>query len=60
MIVPIQDILGLVFNEYINLDNALKISKSWDDIIYKLPEERKTLFQKKKRNWPTYQFKENL
>ena len=25
MIVPIQDIMGLVFNEYINLDNALKI-----------------------------------
>jgi hypothetical protein len=25
MMVPIQDIQGLVFNEYINLDNALKI-----------------------------------
>ena len=33
MIVPIQDIQGLVFNEYINLDNAHKIVKNWDDII---------------------------
>ena len=33
MIVPIQDIQGLVFNEYINLDNSHKIVKNWDDII---------------------------
>ena len=43
MIVPIQDIQGLVFNEYINLENALKILKNWDNIIDKLPEERKTI-----------------
>jgi hypothetical protein len=42
MIVPIQDIQGLVFNEYINLDNALKILMNWDNIISKLPEERRT------------------
>ena len=37
MIVPIQDIMGLVFNEYINLDNAMKILKNRDDITIKLP-----------------------
>ncbi len=40
MIVPIQDIQGLVYNEYIDLNNALKILKNWDDIISKLPDER--------------------
>ena len=35
MMIPTQDIQGLVFNEYINLDNALKILKNWDDIISK-------------------------
>jgi hypothetical protein len=50
MIVPIQDIQGLVYNEYINLDNALKILKNWDDIIGKLPEARKSfLLEKTKR-----------
>ena len=47
MIVPTNDIQGLVFNEYINLNNALKILKNWDDIINKLPEERKTIIQEK-------------
>ena len=35
MIIPIQDIQGLVYNEYINIDNALKILKNWDNIISK-------------------------
>ena len=51
MIVPIQDIQGLVFNEYINLENALKILKNWDNIINKLPEERKTIIQEKQKEF---------
>jgi hypothetical protein len=51
MIVPIQDIQGLVFNEYINLENALKILKNWDNIIDKLPEERKTIIQEKQKEF---------
>ena len=51
MIVPIQDIMGLVFNEYINLDNAMKILKNWDDIISKLPEERKLKIQEKQKEF---------
>ena len=51
MIVPIQDIMGLVFNEYINLDNAMKILKNWDDIISKLPEERKTTIIEKQKEF---------
>ena len=51
MIVPTQDIMGLVFNEYINLENALKILKNWDDIISKLPEERKSLIQDKQKEF---------
>ena len=35
MLVPIQDIQGLVYNEYINMDNALKIIKNWDDVVSK-------------------------
>ncbi len=51
MIIPIQDIQGLVLNEYINLDNALKILKNWDDIINKLPEERRTIIQEKQKEF---------
>ena len=58
MIVPIQDIMGLVFNEYINLDNAMKILKNWDDIISKLPEERKaTILEKQKEFDPLISLK---
>jgi hypothetical protein len=31
MLVPIQDIQGLVYNEYINMDNALKIVKTFSN-----------------------------
>ena len=51
MIVPIQDIQGLVYNEYINLDNALKILKNWDDIIGKLPEARKSFLLEKQKDF---------
>ncbi len=51
MIIPIQDIQGLVFNEYINLNNALNILKNWDGIINKLPEERKTIIQEKQKEF---------
>ena len=51
MIVPTNDIMGLVFNEYINLDNAMKILKNWDDIISKLPEERKLKIQEKRKEF---------
>ncbi len=51
MIVPIQDIQGLVYNEYINLDNALKILKNWDNIISKLPEARKSFLLEKQKEF---------
>ena len=51
MIVPIQDIQGLVFNEYINLENAHKIVKNWDNIIKELPEHRKSLIEEKRREF---------
>ena len=51
MLVPIQDIQGLVYNEYINMDNALKIVKNWDDIISKLPEERKRKIEEKRKEF---------
>ena len=51
MLVSIQDIQGLVFNEYINMDNALKIVKNWDDIISRLPEERKRKIEEKKKEF---------
>ena len=51
MLVSIQDIQGLVYNEYINLDNALKILKNWDDIINKLPEDRKRLIIEKSKEF---------
>jgi len=51
MLVSIQDIQGLVYNEYINMDNALKIIKNWDDIISRLPEGRKMFLQDKKKEF---------
>ena len=51
MLFPLQDIQGLVYNEYINMDNALKIIKNWDDIISKLSEGRKMLLQDKKKEF---------
>ncbi len=51
MIIPIQDIQGLVFNEYIDLNNALKILKNCDNIINKLPEERRTIIQEKQKEF---------
>ncbi len=51
MIVPIQDIQGLVYNEYIDLNNALKILKNWDDIISKLPDERKRKIEEKRKEF---------
>lgn len=51
MIVPINDIQGLVYNEYINLDNALKILKNWDNIISKLPEDRKRKIEEKRKEF---------
>ena len=51
MIVPIQDIQGLVYNEYIDLNNALKILKNWDDIISKLPDGRRAFLQEKQKEF---------
>ena len=51
MLVSIQDIQGLVFNEYMNMDNALKIVKNWDDIISRLPEGRRSFLQEKKKEF---------
>jgi len=58
MIIPIQDIQGLVYTEYINLDNAVKIVKNWDNIINQLPEERKkTILEKQKEFDPLLSLK---
>lgn len=51
MIIPIQDIQGLVYTEYINLDNALKILKNWDNIVNQLPEERKNLILERQKEF---------
>ena len=51
MLVPIQDIQGLVYNEYTNMDNASKIIKNWDDIISRLPEGRKMFLEEKKKEF---------
>ena len=51
MLVPILDIQGLVYNEYINLDNVLKIIKNWDDIISKLPDGRRMFIQDKQKEF---------
>ena len=51
MIVPLQDIQGLVYNEYIDLNNALKILKNWDDIISKLPDGRRAFLQEKQKEF---------
>lgn len=45
MFVPLQDIQGLVFNEHIVMENALKILKNWDDILNRLPAERRNLIK---------------
>ncbi len=61
MIVPIQDIQGLVYNEYISLDHAFKILKNWDDIISKLPEAQKSfLLEKQKEFYPLISLKKDL
>jgi hypothetical protein len=51
MIVPIQNIKGLFYNEYIDLNNALKILKNWDDILSKLPDERKRKIEEKRKEF---------
>ena len=51
MLVPILDIQGLVYNEYINMDNVLKIIKNWDDIISKLPDGRRMFIQDKQKEF---------
>ena len=51
VVVSVQDIQGLVFNEYINLDNANKIVKNWDSIITELPKERQNLIQEQKKEF---------
>ena len=47
MLVPIQDIQGLVYTEYINIENAFKILENWDDIVSKLRDWRKKVIQEK-------------
>jgi len=51
MFVPLQDIQGLVFNEYINMENALKIVKHWDNIISNLPKERQLKIKEKSKEY---------
>ena len=42
---------GLVYAEYINMENALKILKKWDYILNKIPEGRKLFTQKEKKEF---------
>ncbi len=39
-VVPFQEIQGLVNNEYIDWNNALKTIKYWYDLISKLPQRK--------------------
>ena len=50
-LIPLQDIQGLVFNEYINLKNALKVLKNWDKVVEGLPEERKLKIKEKSKEF---------
>lgn len=51
MIVSTQDIQGLVFTEYIDMDNARKIVANWDTIINDFPECRKLQLNEKKKDF---------
>lgn len=51
MFVPLQDIQGLVFNEHINMENALKVLKNWDDILSRLPKYRQLLIKEKSKEF---------
>ena len=51
MFIPLQDIQGLVFNEYIDMKNAIKLLKNWDKIADKLPESRKLFLKEKKKDF---------
>ena len=37
----VQELEGLIYTEYINIKDGLKIIQNWDNIIDKLPEKRK-------------------
>ena len=50
-VVPLQDIQGLVFNEYINIKNGRKVLNNLDLIIEKLPEGRKLFLKDKSRDF---------
>ena len=51
MIIPLQDIQGLDFNEYINMKNALKLLKNYDKIVDKLPKGRKIFIKEKAKDF---------
>ena len=51
MLVPIQDIQGLAYTEYINIENAFKILQNWDDILSKIPEGRNMFLQEKQKEF---------
>ncbi len=54
MIIPIQDMQGLVYSEYINWDNALKFSKTVMIPLIKLnklTDGRKLLLQEKQKEF---------
>jgi len=51
MFIPLQDIQGLVFNEHIDLKNAKKLLKNWNDIINKIPECRKLFLKEKAKEF---------
>ena len=51
MFTPLQDIQGLVFNEYINMKNAFKLLKYWDKIVDTLPSGCKLFLKEKSKEF---------
>ncbi len=49
VVVPFQDIQGLIYNVDINLDNAFKNLEKWDDKISKLPDRNKIFLLEKQK-----------
>ena len=47
----IQELEGLTYTEYININNALKILQNWNDILTKLPESRKRKIQEQAKTF---------
>ena len=49
--ISLQDIQGQVYNEHINMKNAVKILKYWDKIVETIPEGRKLFLKEKAKEF---------